>query len=75
LVDVDRERGEQAHKLARKYGLKPTDSVHLACALRAKCDVLLSFDPDFVKLKEVVEDGHTIGLEVPDIIGQTTFLP
>lgn len=74
MVDLDRERGEQAHILARKYGLKPTDSVHLACAIRAKCDVLLSFDPDLTNLKEAVEEDHRIRVEVPDIIGQISFL-
>lgn len=51
-VDVSRAIGEQANQLARKYGLKPTDSVHLACAIRAECDVLLSYDPDFLNLKD-----------------------
>ena len=51
IIDVTRARGEEAHVLARQYGLKPTDSVHLACALRGKCDVFLTFDPDFNSIK------------------------
>lgn len=52
IIEVTRELGEQAHFLARKHSIKPTDSVHLACALRMKCDVLLSTDPELLNVKE-----------------------
>ena len=61
---MDIARGEEAHELARQYGLKPTDSVHLACALRAKCDVLLTFDPDF----NTVKTDPRIKIQPPQII-------
>jgi predicted nucleic acid-binding protein len=68
LVDVTRAIGEQAHMLARLHGLTPTDSVHLACALRAKCDILLSYDPDFLdvspKPKGIVIDHPKIIHEI-----------
>ena len=63
IVEVTREIGESAHLLARKHNLKPTDSVHLACALRMQCDVLLSTDPDLLNIKE-----KNIRIEEPKII-------
>jgi len=46
-VPVDRAIGEHANRLCRQYeaeGLSPCDAIHLACALKAGCDVLLSWD-------------------------------
>lgn len=63
LVDVTRAIGEEANRLARKHNLKPTDSVHLACALRQRCDVVLSYDPDFTKIP-----NPPIRIEEPMII-------
>lgn len=65
LVDVDREIGEQANQFCRAYGLMPNDAIHLACALRAGCDVLLSWDAG---LNKVVRPD--IRLEMPQILGQ-----
>ncbi len=65
IAELTRALGEDAHRLARQFGLKPTDSVHLATALRAKCDVLLSFDPDLYKIKH-----PDIRIEPPEVIGQ-----
>jgi len=44
LIDVDRMIGEQANAFCRQYGIFPNDAIHLACALRVKCDVLLAYD-------------------------------
>lgn len=63
LVDVTRAIGEEAHRLARKYNIKPTDSVHLACALQQRCDALLSYDPHFTKMP-----NPPIRIEEPTII-------
>lgn len=68
LVDITRAIGEQGHMLARQYGLKPTDSVHLACAIRAGCDVLLSYDPDFL---DMPDKPKTIVIDYPKIIPKT----
>lgn len=46
-VPVDRAVGEAANKLCRQYEterLSPNDGVHLAAALKAGCDVLLTWD-------------------------------
>ncbi len=68
---VDRYVGEEANKLCRKHQdqkLSPADAIHLACAKRAGCDVLLSWDGP---LTEVSEPG--IKIEKPRALGQQTL--
>ena len=55
IVTVDRELGEEANRLCRKYEdekLSPADAIHLAAALRAKCDVLLTWDGPLLDVSE-----------------------
>lgn len=64
-VPLERLVGEEANKLLvqyRKEGLRPCDAVHLASALRAKCDVLLTWDGP---LRDVKHPG--IRIEFPEI--------
>jgi len=68
LVIVDREVGESARRLARKYGLRPADAVHLASAIKAKADELLTWDGDNFPMNQTIE-GVTIKL--PYWFGQT----
>ncbi len=57
LIDVDRAIGEHANRLCRDKSLVPpgqklllpNDAIHLACALRAKCDYLLAWDGGITK--------------------------
>lgn len=65
VIDVDRELGEQANRFCRTYGLSPADAIHLACALRADCDVLLSWDEELVAAKH-----PNIRCERPQMLGQ-----
>ena len=44
VISVDRMIGEQAHLFCREFTLSPADGIHLACALRGNCDILLSWD-------------------------------
>lgn len=70
-VEIDREIGMEANLFCRQFAvhkLYPNDAVHLACALRAKCDVLLSWDRP---LNSVVHPN--IRIEEPEIIGQMTI--
>jgi predicted nucleic acid-binding protein len=47
---------------------KPNDAIHLACALFAGCDVLLTWDhKDLLKLQGTVPG---IRIEAPQIFGQ-----
>lgn len=68
IVDVDRTIAESAHRWCRSLKLKPYDSVHLACALRAGCDVLLTWDSDLLHL---AHDGITISK--PQAFGQAVL--
>jgi len=56
-VEIDRLVAERAHELCRTYlpdgvnkALRPGDAVHIAAAERGQADVILSYDPDFLKL-------------------------
>ena len=69
VIDVDRQLGEQANRFCRTYGLSPADAIHLACALRAGCDVLLSWDDQLV----AVNHPH-INCERPQMLGQLPLL-
>jgi predicted nucleic acid-binding protein len=54
VIEVDREVGLRAHQFCRKYSadkLTPNDAVHLACAIRAGCDVLLAWDTPLVGIQ------------------------
>jgi predicted nucleic acid-binding protein len=44
-IELDRITAIEAHSLCRKYGsLRPFDAIHLACAVSAGCDYLLTWD-------------------------------
>lgn len=63
IVDVDRNIGEQAHKKCREHGIYPNDAIHLVCAMKAGCEVLLAWDARFNKVKE-----PTIRIEEPQML-------
>ena len=65
IIDADRAIGEEANRLCRQYGILPNDGIHLACALRARCDALLAWDDRFVKA-----DHPDIRIEEPQRLGQ-----
>jgi predicted nucleic acid-binding protein len=55
VVTIDRAIGEEANRLCRKYEdqkLSPNDAIHLACAKKAGCDVLLSWDKVLNSIKD-----------------------
>jgi Predicted nucleic acid-binding protein, contains PIN domain len=67
VLPVDRDIGEAANRLCRDYGIHGNDATHLACALRAKCDVLLVWDrPLATKVQR-----SDIRVEAPRILGQS----
>jgi predicted nucleic acid-binding protein len=65
LLPVDRMIGEMANGFCREYGIMGNDAIHLACALRAKCDVLLVWDRALSKVAH-----KDIRVEEPRILGQ-----
>ncbi len=66
LIEVDRFMAEHARKLARTYKLRPPDALHLASAIRAKADQLLTWDTDFPKT-----DIEGVTIKEPYWFGQT----
>jgi len=71
IIEVDREIGFEAHRLCRLYApqkLMPNDGIHLACALRAKCDVLLAWDRPLVSVPH-----PNIKIDNPKILNRTLF--
>lgn len=70
IVAVDREIGEQANKLCRDYGLETCDALHLASALRARCDYLLTWDDKLLRCTH-----PNIWIAKPEIMAQPTLMP
>jgi predicted nucleic acid-binding protein len=52
IVVVDRQLGEEANRLCRMHGIYPNDGIHLACAMRAGCDVLFAWDDRFIRVQQ-----------------------
>jgi predicted nucleic acid-binding protein len=67
MVMVDRDIGLKANEIAAMYGLNPNDAIHTACALRAGCDVILTWDEAFWKRNGIVPG---IRIERPQPLGQ-----
>ena len=70
LVTLDREVAELARKLARTYNLPPPDAVHLASAVKAKADELLTWDDHNFPINHTVEG---VKIRLPYWFGQTAM--
>lgn len=71
VLPIDRDLGETANRFCREYSIHGNDALHLACALRAKCDALLVWDRPLVKAVKR-NDIHVLE---PQILGQMLLLP
>jgi len=69
LISVDREVAEQANRLAREFNLETCDAIHLASALRAHCDYLLTWDDKLLKVRH-----PGIQIAKPEITEQPVLL-
>lgn len=68
IIPVDRRAGEDANLFCRQYAILPNDAIHLACALRGGCDVLLAWDNRFCKVNHPsirIEEPQTIPAPTP----------
>jgi len=68
-VDVDLVVARDARRVSRAHRLRGADAIHLASAIRASCDALMTWDNDF-------PIGRTIeGVDVcePFLFGQATL--
>lgn len=68
----DRSIGQEAAEIVRTYGLKPPDAVHVAIAIRAKCDCLHTYDGEQGEPKKMLAFNGKIGspalaIELPSI--------
>lgn len=69
VVDVDRRVAEEAHRLARQYGITAPDAIMIATAIRAKADVILTWDDALIE--RMARAGWTgPPLERPRLVGQ-----
>ena len=67
LVTLDRDVAELARKLARAHGLRPADAVHLASAIKAKADELLTWDEGNFPINHTIEG---VAIKLPYWFGQ-----
>lgn len=76
MVDVDKLIGQHANAFCRDTSLlrsgsrhlRPNDAIHLACALRAGCDFLLTWDDGLLNCNH-----SDIVIAAPEIKGQQTI--
>lgn len=70
IVDVDRRVAGEAHRLARQFGITAPDAVMIASAVRARADVILTWDDALIdKLMQAGWAGPP--LERPRMVGQS----
>lgn len=50
---------ERGRAIEAATGIKPKDALHLACALEAKCDYLVTTDRSFLKKAQAVTEART----------------
>ncbi|HET6909109.1 MAG TPA: type II toxin-antitoxin system VapC family toxin [Mycobacteriales bacterium] len=69
-VEVDLVVAREARRLSRVHRLRGADAIHLASAIRARCDVLMTWNKNDFPIGQTVE-----GVEVrePFLFGQSTI--
>jgi len=75
-IEVDRPIAQKARQIARDHsGFRPPDAVHVASALRANCDQLLTWDEN-LNNKGAGRTIETLYICPPHLAGyQASFLP
>lgn len=63
-IELDRSVALTARRLAMRFGLSNYDAIHLASAIEAEADVLMTLDTKFARLNQTVE-GVWVGLPYP----------
>ena len=67
LVILDREVAELARKLARNHRLRPPDAIHLASAIKAQADELLTWDEGDFPINTTID---AVTIKLPYWFGQ-----
>lgn len=70
-LDVDLLVARDARRLSRAHGLKPPDAIHVATAIRAGCDQLLTWDEKLHKSERTID---SIVICEPHLTGRQTTL-
>jgi predicted nucleic acid-binding protein len=65
VVEVSRLTAEHARDLVWQHGIKPKDSIHVASALEAKCDVFHSNDKPLCKFSGRIGGNPILRIEPP----------
>ncbi len=55
VLNVDRAIAERAQRLVWESNIKPKDAIHVATALRYKCQMLETFDVSLIQLSGTLE--------------------
>lgn len=69
-VEVDLVVARKARELSREYGLRGQDAIHLASAVRASCDVLMTWNKKDFPIGKTV---HGVDVCEPFRFGQLTL--
>ena len=57
IINVDNETIGEAQKITEKYGLKPRDAIHAACAIKFCNGKMLSNDSDFDVVEKIKRES------------------
>jgi len=68
LVTLDRNVAELARQVARQHGFRPPDAVHMASAIIAGADELLTWDEKDFSINHTIEG---VAIKLPYWFGQT----
>jgi predicted nucleic acid-binding protein len=69
-VEVDLVVAREARRLSRTQRLRGADAIHLASAIRARCDVLMTWNKNDFPIGQTVED---VEVREPFLFGQSTI--
>lgn len=69
-IEVDLVVAREARRLSREYRLRGADAIHLASAIRASCDVLMTWNKNDFPIGQTVEG---VDVRVPFLFGQATL--
>jgi predicted nucleic acid-binding protein len=58
---VDRKTAEDAREISRQFGLKPPDAIHVATAIRFKCECLQTYDGEDGNSRKLIAFNGRIG--------------
>ena len=76
-IYIDQRVADKAVEIARDKGLRPSDAIHAAAAIIAKCDVIQRWDRDYDKVADLIRSEEPqrlspqLVMELTDTFGPT----